>query len=123
MSDEMGYAAEGPREVLGHVSAALVKAKAKYYGRGPTQARTYLNDEYLFCVMSGGLTESEETLLRSGEYDAVRSYRLKFQDVVAPMLITTVEELIGRKVLTYHSQILFDPTRIFEIFVLEPQGE
>ncbi len=123
MSDESESSTERPGEILGRISAALVQAKAKYYGRGPTQARTYRNDDYLFCVMSGGLLESEETLLRSGEYDTVRSYRLKFQDVVAPVLITTVEDLIGRKVLTYHSQILFDPTRIIEIFVLEPQDQ
>jgi hypothetical protein len=33
-----------------------------------------------------------------------------------------VEELTGRKVLTYHSQILFRPTRAFEIFLLEPES-
>lgn len=121
MHDEMNSPPERLGEVLGRVSAALVQAKANYYGRGPDHARTYLNDDYLFCVMSGGLTESEETLLRSGDYETVRNYRLKFQDVVAPLLMSTVQELLGRKVLTYHSQILFDPTRIFEIFVLEPQ--
>jgi uncharacterized protein YbcI len=34
--------------------------------------------------------------------------------------VAAVEELIGRRVLTYHSQIMFHPTRAFEIFVLEP---
>jgi hypothetical protein len=32
-----------------------------------------------------------------------------------------VAELPSRRVLTYHSQIVFDPPRTFEIFVLEPQ--
>jgi len=31
-----------------------------------------------------------------------------------------VAELTGRAVLDYHSQIVFDPPRAFEIFVLEP---
>jgi hypothetical protein len=31
----------------------------------------------------------------------------------------TVAEITNRDVLTYHSQMLFRPTRIFEIFVLD----
>jgi uncharacterized protein YbcI len=34
--------------------------------------------------------------------------------------MAAVEEITGRKVLTYHSQIVFHPVRAFEIFVLEP---
>ena len=34
-----------------------------------------------------------------------------------------VTEITGRRVLTYHSQIVFDPARTFEIFVLEPQAQ
>jgi uncharacterized protein YbcI len=30
-----------------------------------------------------------------------------------------IEEITGRKVLTYQSQILFDPDRAIEIFVLD----
>ena len=30
-----------------------------------------------------------------------------------------VAELLGRRVLAYHSQIVFDPVRTFEMFVLE----
>jgi hypothetical protein len=35
--------------------------------------------------------------------------------------MSAVEELLGRNVLTYHSQIVFDPARTFEIFVLAPE--
>ena len=31
-----------------------------------------------------------------------------------------VEELTGREVATYHSQILFDPVRTVEMFLLAP---
>jgi uncharacterized protein YbcI len=37
--------------------------------------------------------------------------------------VGAVEEILGRKVLTYHSQMLFDPERAIEIFVLDsPPG-
>jgi uncharacterized protein YbcI len=49
----------------------------------------------------------------------VRSYRLRFQEVVSEQATGAVEELTGRKVVGYHSQIVFDPDRAFEIFVLD----
>lgn len=37
--------------------------------------------------------------------------------------VRAVEEILGRKVLTYHSQILFSPDRAIEIFVLAPAAD
>jgi uncharacterized protein YbcI len=102
------------------VSRVVVKAMKELYGRGPTHAKTYFCDEYVFCVMSGGLTRSEETMMRGGEHDSVRDYRLRFQAVIAPELIRRVEDVLGRRVVSYHSQILFDPDRLIEIFVVDP---
>jgi uncharacterized protein YbcI len=110
---------EGP-SVQARVSSEVVRTMKDLYGRGPTHAKTYLCDEYVFCVMSGGLTRDEETMIRGGQHDAVRDYRLRFQAVIAPELIRRVEGVLGRKVATYHSQVLFDPDRLIEIFVLEP---
>jgi hypothetical protein len=31
--------------------------------------------------------------------------------------------VLGRKVVSYHSQVLFDPDRLIEIFVLDDPGE
>jgi uncharacterized protein YbcI len=92
------------------------------YGRGPTHAKTYFCDEYVFCVTSGGLTRDEETMMRGGEHEAVRTYRLRFQAVIAPELIRRVEDVLNRKVVSYHSQVLFDPDRLVEMFVLDPSG-
>jgi uncharacterized protein YbcI len=105
------------------VSHTVVRAIKDLYGRGPTHAKTYLCDEYVFCVMTGGLTRDEETMIRGGQEEAVRDYRLKFQAIIAPELIRRVEDVLGRKVINYHSQILFDPDRLIEIFVVDPVGE
>ncbi|MDQ6818655.1 MAG: DUF2294 domain-containing protein [Actinomycetota bacterium] len=105
------------------VSHTVVRAIKDLYGRGPTHAKTYLCDEYVFCVMTGGLTRDEETMIRGGQQEAVREYRLRFQAVIAPELIRRVEDVLGRKVINYHSQILFDPDRLIEIFVLDPAAE
>jgi uncharacterized protein YbcI len=116
-----GQAAHQPDGALRSALAnAMVGLKKQYYGRGPTAAKAWLLDDYVFVAMEGGLTRNEETLLAAGKHDMVRTYRLSFQETVAGTAIAAVEELTGRKVLTYHSQIVFDPMRAFEIFVLEP---
>ena len=102
---------------------AMVGMKKQFYGRGPTAAKAWILDDYVFVAMEGGLTRNEETLLADGKDDLVRGYRLSFQETVRETVCAAVEELLGRRVLTYHSQIVFDPPRTFEIFVLEPQSQ
>jgi len=51
----------------------------------------------------------------------VRDYRLLFQSTMAPTTTDAIEQLVGRRVIGYHSQITFRPTRAFEIFVLGDQ--
>jgi uncharacterized protein YbcI len=114
-----------PHEPGGSLRMALANAmvgmKKQLYGRGPTAAKAWILDDYVFVAMEGGLTRNEETLLADGKGELVRSYRLSFQETVAETVMSAVQELVGRRVLTYHSQIVFDPPRTFEIFVLEPE--
>src|SRR3954451_3420324 len=125
--EQLVHAAGGrmPDEPGGSVRAALANAmvgmKKQYYARGPTGAKAWILDDYVFVAMEGGLTRNEETLLGDGKEDVVRSYRLSFQETVSETTTKAVEELTGRRVLTYHSQIVFGPTRAFEIFLLEPE--
>jgi uncharacterized protein YbcI len=101
------------------ISNVVVGLKKQFYGRGPTKARTFINDNYVFCVLEGGLTRNEETLLEAGEDDLVRTYRLKFQEVMTKPVTEAIEQVTGRTVIGYHSQIVFRPDRTFEIFVLD----
>ncbi len=101
------------------ISNAMVGLKKEYYGKGPTKAKSYINDTYVFCVMEGGLTRNEQTLLEVGQEALVRDYRLRFQEAMAETTMATVARITGRQVVSYHSQIVFDPDRAFEIFVLD----
>ena len=113
-----------PNEPGGSVRAALANAmvamKKEFYGRGPTAAKAWVLDDYVFVVLEGGLTRNEETLLSDGKEDLVRRYRLSFQETMREETTGAVTEITGREVLDYQSQIVFDPPRAFEIFVLAP---
>jgi uncharacterized protein YbcI len=119
MSDTWQSAEQGLGPMRAAISTQLVALKKEFYGKGPVGAKTYIQDEYVFAVLEGGLTRNEETLLAAGETGMVRNYRLRFQEVMRDHLTGAVEEITGRKVLDYHSQIVFDPPRAFEIFVLD----
>jgi uncharacterized protein YbcI len=110
----------------GSVRTALANAvmgiMKQYYGKGPVGAKAWLLDDFVFIAMEGGLTRNEETLLEDGKEEMVRAYRLAFQETMSDTMMGAVAELTGRRVLTYHSQIVFRPTRAFEIFVLEPRA-
>ncbi|HEU4656237.1 MAG TPA: Na-translocating system protein MpsC family protein [Capillimicrobium sp.] len=123
-TDLLDGAGEAPG--LGSVRSALANAmvglKKKYYGKGPTAAKAWILDDYVFVALEGGLTRNEETLLADGKQDLVRGYRLSFEETMSETTCGAVEELTGRRVLTYQSQIVFDPVRSFEIFVLGPEA-
>ena len=123
-ADELlGASGEQPGSLRAQLANAMVGMKKKFYGRGPESAKAWILDDYVFVAMEGGLTRNEETLLADGKADVVRAYRLSFQETMTDTTCGAVEELTGRKVLTYHSQVVFDPMHAFEIFVLEPEEE
>ena len=97
----------------------MIGLKKEFYGKGPTGAKTFLNDNYVFCVMEGGLTRNEETLIGRGHEDLVRNYRLRFQEAMEGPTVEAIQRITDRKVIGYHSQIVFNPDRAFEIFVLD----
>jgi uncharacterized protein YbcI len=117
-SPEDSASSEG--QVRAAISDGLVRLLSRHFGKGPTRAKTYICDDYVFCVFEGLLTTSEQTLVERGRGTLVREYRLAFQEELAGEFRQVVEDTTRRKVLTYHSQIVFDPPRGFEIFLLEP---
>ena len=109
-----------PTPSLSEISRAVVTAMKSKFGRGPVSAKSYMIDDFLLVVMRGGLTPAEETLLGRGREDAVREFRQVFENEVAPDLIAMIERMTGRDVVTYQSQILFDPHIVMEVFFFDP---
>jgi uncharacterized protein YbcI len=109
---------EIPGETLAAISREMVRLKADHYGKGATEAKTYVCDDWLFCVLKGGMTAVERTLLAHGEDDLVRQVRLRFQQNMDESFTGVVTHRTRRKVLTYQSQVVFDPDFTIEIFLL-----
>jgi len=110
-------------EMLAAISAELVRLKAHHFGKGPVEAKSYLNDNFLFCVMKGGLTRVEETLITSGDESLVRQVRLRFQEQMHTVFRDAVEKVTGRVVVGYQSQLIVNPDHVVEMFVLGDEGD
>ena len=106
-------------EVRAALSNTLVALMKEHYGKGPTAAKSFVNDEYVVTVLEGGITRNEQTLLEAGNETLVREFRLAFQRAVEAEFCSAVERITERRVLAYHSQIVFDPPRSFEMFILD----
>ena len=109
----------GTGEELAAVTTGIVGLFREYYGRGPERAKTYmLDDRYVVCVLRDTMTTVERTLGPT-DPELVREVRLTFQEAMADSFIGVVEQAIGRRVLTYHSQLTLEPDMGFEFFLLE----
>ncbi len=102
------------------ISNGLVALLKEYYGVGPTQAKTYYHDDIVVCVMRGGFTRVEQTLLEGGRTAAVIQQRMEFQEVMRPRFSRVVEDATGRRVVGFMSGNQQEPDMICEVFVLAP---
>jgi uncharacterized protein YbcI len=105
------------------ISNKVVRVIGEYTGRGPTRARTYLNDDLISVVVQDALTKGERSLVEDGKPEAVMSVRKEFQDTMEHDLVAAVEELTGRKVIAFFSANHIDPDAGLESFLLAPRAD
>jgi uncharacterized protein YbcI len=94
----------------------------EYTGRGPTKARTYINDDLITVVLQDTLTMGERSLVRDGEVELVLASRKAFQRTMSVQMIEAVERLSARKVFAFLSDNHVDPDVAVETFVLVPDN-
>ena len=109
--------------MLAQISTELVQLHSRYYGKGPTKAKTHMVDDAVVCVLRGGFTTVERTLLDTGEVESVYQMRRSFQQAMEENFRLIVEQATGRNVIAYMSSIHVDPDLAVELFVLEPVEE
>ena len=104
------------------ISNFVVRTMSAYTGRGPTKARTYLNDDLVTVVLQDILTTGERSLVSDDLHELVLSMRKAFQGTMRRDLIGGVEEILGRQVIACMSDNHIDPDIAVEVFLLAPAG-
>ena len=98
----------------------MVALLKEFYGRGPTQAKSYYQDDLVVCILRGGYTQVEATLLKGGRGSAVIEQRMEFQELMRDRFEQVIEEATGRKVIGFMSGNQQEPDMMCEVFVLAP---
>jgi uncharacterized protein YbcI len=104
------------------ISTAAVQLLHEYTGRGPTKAKTSINQDLVTVLLAHTLTKGERKLAENGHADRVLELRHDFQRVMQEDLVAIVEGELDRKVVAFMSQNHIDPDLAIEVFVLEPDG-
>jgi uncharacterized protein YbcI len=121
--EAQGSAGERERSLLSRLSSSMGAMQKAAFGKGPLSTKSYMFDDMLLIVMREGLTQAERTMLEFGRQDLVREFRQQFENEMTRRIIDMIEELTERKVLTYQSQVMFDPDIVVEMFVFDSSVE
>ena len=115
-----------PNEVLtegtlgGAISDEIVSLLHRYTGRRPTEARTYVHDDLIVCLLGDSQTTAEQSVATDGQYASVLDTRSLFERTMRTDFTEAVERLSGRTVIAFMSQNHIDPNYDVEAFVLAP---
>ena len=120
MSGDTQIAPAKHGDVLTAISNGMVALLKEYYGRGPTRTKTYYEDDLVVCLLRGGFSRVEETLLDGGRGAAVIQQRLEFQEVMRERFVEVIEEATGRLVIGFMSGNQQSPDIMCEVFILAP---
>jgi len=102
------------------ISDGLVALLKEFYGRGPTRAKSYFEDDLVVCVLRGGFSRVEQTLLDGGRGAAVINQRMEFQDVMRERFEAVIEDATGQRVIGFMSGNQQEPDMMCEVFILAP---
>jgi uncharacterized protein YbcI len=105
------------------MSNQMVRLFARYFGRGPTKARTTLNTNIAVVTMADTMTRAEQNLVAAGEAEAVRAMRRTLQRTMREEAVTAVEDIVDRRVIAYMADIDTEANIAIVAFVLEAQRE
>jgi uncharacterized protein YbcI len=103
------------------ISNMVVRLVSEYTGRGPTKARTYVDDDLVTVVLQDTLTTAELSLVRDGERQLVIDTRKAFQNTMEDDFVAGIEEILDRRVVAFLSDNHIDPDVAVETFLLEPE--
>jgi uncharacterized protein YbcI len=108
--------------ILAAASDALVALHKEQFGRGPTTARSnFAGPDVLVTVFYDALLPAEKALVEMGETLRVLEARAFFQEATRDRFIQTIEQIVLRKIHSFHSTC--DPRTgiVVEIAIFEPR--
>lgn len=105
------------------IARGMVSLFKEYVGRGPTDARAFINDGLVVVLLRDTLTTAEKTLAHADDEDLVLQLRRSFQGAMRDDAIALVERETGQRVVAFMSDNSVEPDYAAEIFVLRERDD
>jgi uncharacterized protein YbcI len=100
------------------IASGFVSLHSRYYGRGPTKAKVYAEDDLVVVVLEETFTPAERTLIERGQSGGIRKIRRNFQMIMADQFKALVEQASGRQVRSFVSETDIENDIAVEVFIL-----
>jgi uncharacterized protein YbcI len=114
------YAPGGAPGQLRQITRAVVTIYKEHFGRGPAHAHShYAGGDVLVCLLEGTLTPVERSIANLGEHQRLQDFRQLFQSATEQTFRAVVEEITGRRVVSFMSGNDVRTDVASEIFVFE----
>jgi uncharacterized protein YbcI len=105
------------------ISEALIKFEKEYMGRGPELTKTYIIDDMILVCLRGVLTPAEKNLAKIDSGNTGRSLikqvRIELLEKARFMLETLIQDVMGCKVKSLHTDISTTTGERIILFTLE----
>ena len=116
-------------QVEAEISEAIIKFEKEYMGRGPDETKTYIIGDMVLVRLRGVLTPAEKQLAKTDDNlkgrALIKQVRIELLEKARVLLENIVQDVLGKKVVTMHTDISTITGERIIIFVLEsaPQFE
>lgn len=96
-------------QIEAEISEAVIKFEKDFMGRGPLEAKAYIIDDMVLVRLKNVLTQAEFRLaeisdLKDGR-ELIKRVRIALLEQGRPLLESLVEEIVGVKVKSLHTDI------------------
>lgn len=96
-------------ELEAEISAAVIRFKRDYMGRGPQEVRTYLVEDMALVRLRGVLTPAEQRLAQVEDphrgRDLIKQLRIELIEHGRELLEQVVQTILGVTILSLHTDI------------------
>ncbi len=109
-------------ELETEISNAIIRFKREYMGRGPREVRTFLVEDMALVRLRGVLTPAEQRLAEVEDphrgRDLIKQLRVELIEHGRDLLVTAVEQILGVRVVSLHTDISTRTGKSILVFTL-----
>jgi len=120
---ETSVAPDSQPSELTRITRVMISIYKHQFGRGPNFAHSYYaGPDAIVCILEGTLTPVEKTLAAIGEIQQLQNLRQLFQAAAEGEFRSGVEEITGRRVVSFLSANDVRTDVASEMFVFAPRA-